>query len=270
MKADFNKTKEILKNAINKSNEQISDNERKYQLILANQFEVKSWSTIVFSILPCFFFTFLAESLIMSGAFPLFLGANANYFSLTIAISALLTGNVVRKLIERKTDTKSKFKKFSTARSNSEKIEDEIKYAIELEKAKNRKETFFQIAKSLKNNYFNNLSTELMTEYNKLDILTTQKILSEKCWNIRTKGMLICNFMLFSLCGGFLTFLYCTLPLIIASKNIAFSSISLFPTLAPLVGGFLGGCTYLIKRNKDYTNMARTRCNKKVRVSINR
>lgn len=280
---DFKKTKEELKEEIKKNDEQIAISDERTRMAQINQFEYQTLEILGLSVLPYFL-----------GLFILFgvLSRNRNIETLTstipgeafpfiIAGSSLAAGTIWEKILQWKSKTKERLKSFTTARTQSEKLEEEVKYAIELEKAQNRNKAIKQIIDSLCANQaiLNSLSNRydlsdnkkpqtreesqkrvaklsiLLNEKNdELDVLSIKKVLHEKFWKIRTKGEKIIDIFIKSMIGGMFTMMYSAMTLLMLRDSLAYTSISssLISILTPFIAGTVVISGYMVKRNQDY------------------
>lgn len=277
----FIKINEELKNRIQKNNEQINIYDERIRLSSVNQFEYKAIITIIFSLLSFFTLLFLPEILTKSGIIASLTRAiPTESFSLIITGCSLCVGTIGRKILERKFKIKERLKQFTTANTQSEKLQEEVKYTVELEKAKNRNKVIQQtldllnsnqsILNSLSHRYDMNdrtmpqtleenkkgvedFSKLLKDKYTELDILTTKKILNENFWKVRTKGQKVKDTMMTGMLGGLFTMIYGNLPHLIVMGYIPSSG--LMPLFTPFIAGFMGAIGYMIKRNKDYIHV---------------
>ena len=281
---DFNKTKDELQEAIKRNNQLIAVSDERTRMARVNQFENKFGTTLGFSMAPYLGIFVLFAILTSNGTMTSITNTiPVESLPLIITGSSLGIGTIGRKIIEWKFKTKERFKSFTTAKTQYEKIQEEIKYAVELEKANNRNKAIQEtlnslssnqsILNSLSNRYdisdknvpqtieeskkiVDELSMILNDKYNELDVLTTQKVLHEKFWKVRTKGQSSTDIMIAAMMGGMLSMLYVDMPFIFMQMsetltNFSFSS-SLMGVFAPLVAGMAGISGYMIKRNKDY------------------
>ena len=183
-------------------------------------------------------------------------------------------------LINKKYKTKERFKSFSNAKTEVEKIEEELKNKIELEKLKNRNEIINNVVENLEDNVsilskisdkytitYRNLSqtkeettdnitkiSKLLEEkYKDLDILVTKKVLHENFWRIRENFQRICDPILITLGFSVGTLMLTTLPFITAETlSLACPMIQkelIF--ISSLVCGGVVPNIYLINRNKN-------------------
>ena len=277
---DFNKTTEELKREYQKNDEQINISDERKRISSANQFEYKALTTIGFSLLPYLGLVILFGGLTKNGVISSLIGTiPVEVFPLIIAGGSLCVGTIGRKALEWRFKTKERLKAFTTANTQSEKLQEEVKYTVDLEKARNRNKAIQQTIDSLSSNQSileslssrydikdrtipqteedakkrtEDLSELLKDKHTELDILTTQKILHEKFWRVRTKGQKVMEISLMGMMGGLFAMTYGQMPLLIVSDYLApSSSISIF---VPFVGGIVGFSGYMLKRNKDYIN----------------
>lgn len=108
-------------------------------MLNVNQIGYKIAKTLKFSLFPYLGLIILFEELIKNVNIPSLLETiPAESFSFILIDSSLCIGTVGRKIFDWKYKTKEKLKAFTTTNTQSEKLQDEVKYTIELEKYKNR------------------------------------------------------------------------------------------------------------------------------------
>ena len=281
---DFKKTNEELQEEIKKNNKQIAVSDERTRMAKVNQFEYKFGTTLGFSMVPYFVEIILFTIFTSNGTMASITNTiPVESLPLIITGSSLGIGTIGRKILEWKFKIKERFKSFTTAKTQYEKIQEEIKYAVELEKANNRNKAIQEtmdslnsnqsILNSLSNRYDINdknvpqtieeskkivdeLSMLLNEKYNELDVLTTQKVLHERFWKVRTKGQPSMDIMMSAMMGGLLSMMYVDMPFIMMgiSETLTYNSLpaALITCFAPLVAGITGVSGYMIKRNKDY------------------
>lgn len=274
-KEDFIKAKEELKSKISKNNKQIYINDERKRMAMANRFEDKAGETIVFSILPYLGFFGLSCQLIKNEMFLSFLETiHADSFPLLLIGSSIGAGTIGRKILEWKFKIKERLHAFTTAHTQADLIQEEVKYTIELEKIKNRNlaieqsinllnlnqdalnslaerydikdKTIPQTEEEAKENA-KKLSILLENKYQELDLLTTQKILHEKFLNKQN----ILKDIMISLYVGILTLFLYILPFFIITNYITSPNVFI-PLWAPLFIGIAAPGGYMIKKIKDY------------------
>ena len=271
---NFNKTNEELKTEFQKNNEQIKISDVRKKLSYVNQLEYKVIETIAFSLVSYICLLILFAILTKNGIISsLIKTIPAESFPFILAGSSLCVGTIGRKILEWKYKTKERLKAFTTADTQVEKIQEEMKHTIELEKTKNRNKTIQQtmdllssnqsVLKSLSSNdkeiaqtkddvkkRIEDLSTLLKNKYAELDVLTTQKVLHEKFWRVRTKSQKVMDIIISGMMGAILTTTFVEIPIIIVRDYI--TSLGWMSLFTPLIIGTMGASGYMIKRNKDY------------------
>lgn len=201
-------------------------------MVKVNQFEYKVFETLEFSLLPYLGLVVLTALLTKNGSMTSLIDIiPAESFSFIIVGSSLCVGTIGRKILEHKYQTKERLKLFTTANTQSEKLQEELKYEIALEKVKNRNKAIQQSIDSLSSNQsiLNSLSSRydisdkaisqnkeksqkrveelsilLKDKADELDVLTTQKILCEKFWQVRTKENKVMDIMIAGMMGDYL------------------------------------------------------------------
>lgn len=205
---DLKKTSEELQEEIKKNNEQIAISDERTRMANVNQFEYKALTTLGFSMTPYLGLIILSAALTNNGAMASITSAIlTESLPLIIVISSLDVGTIGRKILEWKFKTKERIKVFTKAKSQSEKFQEEVKYAVELEKAKNRNKAIQQTMDSLNSNQsiLNSLSSRYDISDNTLPqtrkesqkrVEELSTLLNEKFWKVRTKGQKVMDIMI--------------------------------------------------------------------------
>lgn len=176
-------------------------------------------------------------------------------------------------LLEKCCDLEEKLKTKSTAKTRTKRIEDKISMKIELEKLNNRKKLLsrtidaYDTKISLGNYNIITPSTDLAIstieennrellqllekEYEKLDILSTKKVLASQFGRVRLKGINKYDFGPFPFAGGLFSSLFIGIPFQ-NIVNLPFSVSNLLLGLGiPFVAGF-GATSYgIVKSTKQ-------------------
>lgn len=274
---DFKKSKKELEKIKEQNNEKISINERKSRVVNFNQLENKALVTSTFSI-------FGYMGLFMAAAF-LMKSFNINVIKNILTIfsypgvllgSSFVIGIIATIPFYKKYNNKNKLKKFSNAKTQSQKLEEEIDYQIELEKANNRNKAIDEsiilldknqsILNKISNKYdlidknapknkdeANQKSEELSTiiekQYDKLDLLATKKVLHKRFWRVRNKWTRSIHSTFASIVVGIFIFAFSNFQ----SLLFAGGSISSFASvIIPFIVGIIGSNIYITKRNENY------------------
>lgn len=277
---DFNKTIKELEEQENENNEQINISDERTRMASINQIDYKLGAILSTAIIPYFGLTMvcaLLENLVDITTFT-------NIFTpysipIILAGSSLGIGTIINKSLEKKWQTKERFHAFSKAKTEAEKVEEEVFYRIELEKANNRNQVIQKTIDTLESNNsllqrlsskydineknvpqtensakkkLEELSPVLEQKYNELDILTTQKVLSESFWRLRCKGQKGIDLTLVTMGGGSMPMMLNAIPF--TTMNDTYTSFSLLTRtlmlFIPLVVGALGTSIYWTRRNK--------------------
>lgn len=255
------------------NDEQILINDERTRMAKVNQLDDKLGTVLTFAMFPYLGLTLgllglsnlIGISTLASIIPPLSIPTILASYSLGIGI-------IGRILIDKKYKTKERFKAFTKAKTEAEKVEEEIYYQIELEKVNNRNQivqqtidfldTLYSISSNEKRiaqseeevkQRLEDLSKILEQKYKELDVLTTQKVLSENFWRLRCKGQKGMDLTLVSMCGGMMTMMLHSIPLMIMREALTYNSVfaSFIPKLVPLAIGAFGVGGYWIKRNKN-------------------
>ena len=280
---ELEKIKKELLEEKEKNNKQIEKNEKRMKIASANSLENKLLSISGLSAIGYLFF-FFTFSEITKGGLTIFNDIiQALSFPIIIIGSSLCFGTLMNHCISKGLKIKEKYKSFSNAKTEAEKLKEKIQYQIELEKANNRNKTIeetltivesYQTMASrydlnTKTNHQSKEETEkkaqelsniIKEEYNKLDILTTQKNLHNNFWRIRSKFEKITNIITTSMIAGLFNMIFMSLPLVAVKDAIVYGpSLLTFiaSTLVPLGVGCAVSSGYIIKRNKDQKKVFR-------------
>lgn len=278
---DFEKTKDELNIQKKENDKRVSINNKKVKILQINQLDYKLQNIFAYSLLP-----YLGLILGVMGLSSL-IGIN----TLSSVISPLIIpvilescslciGVIGTNLMYKKYKIKEKYNSFSKSKTEAEKVEEEISYQIELEKANNRSKILEQAISSLDSkeallrsfsseydiNEKNVSQTEEQTKkrldelseiveqkYKELDVLTTQKVLSKNFWKLRCKDSKRIDLMVAFMIGGFMTMLINVAPLMVIREALTYNSAfaTFAVTLAPFVIGAVGVGGYWIKKNKN-------------------
>lgn len=210
---DFNKIKDELTQQLEKNNQDINLYDERMRMSRLNKFDskfIKAGSFMMFS--NMFILSFLYISIYVL-RFLFFIPAFC--FPLISIPTSIGLGLLFNHLLNKHFKVKERIKAFSKAKTESEKLEEEVIYTIELAKVENRNKVINSTIENLssKISLLNNLSTKynisdknepknyeeakeylnkieiiLKDNYDELDILSTQKTLTEKFEDIRSKA----------------------------------------------------------------------------------
>jgi len=280
---DFSKTKEELEGQKKQNDEQVYVSDERTRMSKVNQFEYKAGVTLMLSMI----FGYL-PLLLMSGILVKSLGASAITsifpgFSFPIALvgGSLGIGAIASTLMAKKFKLKERLEAFSNAKTQADKLEEEIQYQIELEKANNRNKAIDQTLAVLNSNEsllrtmssrydindrnapqtgeeaeqkIEELSTLVKEKYDELDLATTKKVLHDRFWRVRAKWQKNIDTMMASMFSGMFTMFFSLFPIMLVRDTIASNSLfaSLATTFSPLIVGIVGASGYMAKRNRDY------------------
>ncbi len=285
---DFEKSKRELEKEKELNNKQIDINDERYRMVNYNRLEYKFMFTSVFSMLSMTVLL-IPSAILINVLGP---GAITNIlpgFSYPIAMlgSSLAIGTIWRILSDKKYKLKERFKSFSNAKTEAEKIEEEVHYQIELEKTKNRDKAINESIEVLNSNQsmlsrisskyelidknesqpteetekkVEELSAVIEEQYKELDIYSTQNVLHNRFWKVRKDFGRKSNIMISIMMCGVSTMLFASCPfLLMAMADIMPKTSSLLVpvaiTFAPFVTGIIGGSVYTFKTNKYYKNL---------------
>lgn len=274
---DFEKSKKELEKIKKENNEKVLINEKKFRIVNVNQLENKTLITSLFS-----FFGYMGLFVAVAFLMKLF---NINFIKNILTVfsypgillgSSFTIGIIATTLFYKKYNNKNRLKDFSKAKTQLQKLEEEIYYQIELEKANNRNKAIDKsiilldenqsIWNKISNRYdlidrdapknkdeanqkSDELSTIIEKQYDKLDLLATKKVLHERFWRVREKWARRVDNIIASAVVSISIFAFSNL------QSLLFAGVttpSLVAVFIPLIVGFIGSNIYLTKRNKDY------------------
>ena len=279
---DLQRTKEELEIQKKENNKKICLYDERVRMSKVNSFENKLISTLGFSIIGYLPILFVSSLLIKNiGVISFTNVISALSYPAIMAGSSFGIGALINSLINKKYKTKERYKAFSTAKTKIEKLEEEVHYQIELEKVNNRNKSISETIKLLETNQemidkissrydlkdknlpqtkeeakrkVNELSNIIKQQYDKLDILTTQKVLHNYFWRIRSNIQNGLDIMIAAMMIGLFATSLTVLPLMMIKDTLTY--ISLFTTFStvftPFIIGAVATSVYMIKRNKKY------------------
>lgn len=135
----FDKSKAELKTEKEKNNKQLIISGERNRVVSANKFEYKFGVTSLFSMGAYALLMILSAILISSlGASVITNILPGISYPTVILGSSLIMGTIGRILFDKKNKIKEKLKSLSVAKTEIEKLEEEVNYQIEIEKLKNR------------------------------------------------------------------------------------------------------------------------------------
>lgn len=276
---DHKKTIDELRDEIEKNNEQNDKNDERKRMSMVNQIGYKVSEMLFISLFPYFGLFGLSLFLEKSGSIASLASTIlGKMFPLVVLGGSLCIGAVGRILIDWKCKKKERLKAFTTAKTEAEKIEEEVKYTAEIEKTKNRNKAIAQamyalgwnqlVLDSLSNRYdindrtipqteedakkrFEDLLKILEDKNNELDLLTTQKVLHEKFWEVRDKTHKVMNIVVSGMMGGFVASIF-GCPSLTVVRDYLTSLETLISLFTPFIAGAMGTTGYLIKSNRDH------------------
>lgn len=279
---------EVLEKEIEKNNELINVNDEKMRLAKINRFEELLTSSIGFAVLAYFGMVGVCEYLVINDS----LGALSNIMSIseyflttaTAMATSLGLGALVTKAIVGKQKLKERFKTFSKAKTDAEKLEEQVKYEIELEKANNRNKAIKKMLEAQeKNRRFLEIMTSkyeikdketpqsreecekniqaileaLENNFEKLNKLTYKKVLEETTLAVRDKMSARLDVGRNSLITGAITMLLFDVPIIFTHGLITDASmlaVYMCVSLPFVIGAGVAGA-FTTKWNQDRKKM---------------
>ena len=271
----FEELKKELENEVVENNDRIKLCDGRMRIANANSFEYKATNILCFSLLG-YLIVFLLSSIIFKNLSIPVLAYQTMVITSSIGLGTLFTNSLFKKY-----KIKERLKMFSESKTDIEKLQEEVNYQIELEKACNRNKVIEEtldtinstesMVNELSNKYnitekysskskdeieksIEEISNLIKEKYIELDILSTKKTLHDKFWKIRSKFDKNANLIAYSLIAGVFASGIIGIPFI-TFNSIAAGSTILAKTLSvfwPLVIGSMGTFVYFLQRNKDY------------------
>lgn len=278
MYEDIEKIIKELQEEYNKNVEIIKLSAERTRMAHFNQTEPKLGLILHNSVIPylgLFLMTIIATSIIGPEAVANII--NPLSIPAILTTSSLGIGTIINVIGEKQNNVKERIKNFSKAKTEVQRIEEEIYYAIELEKTKNRNEAiknsmdrlkyYRTISKNAKNNYnpgdnnpqnaIEEFQKNLDKLYQELDILSTKKVLSEKFLRTRDKWHIKIDRLFVPTATSYFSYFSLTSILTIYQDVIPYSSTftSLLPIIIPVVGGAIAGDVYWRIRSHNQTKV---------------
>lgn len=271
---NYQKTKEELEKEIKNNQEKMNEYDEKSRMAKVNKFEYKIGLILGISALS-YFFLFILPTLLTSNSLisSLVLILPGEGVSGIIIGASLIVGTMGLKVIQKINKLKKRFTSFSNARTETEKLEEQVTYSIELEKAYNKKCAIKETIDSLMINQMISLSTKnekkisqphketkntvlalsklLREKQEELDVLVTKQTLHEMFWKInRSKADKFFDILASAGIASLLSIFIFMAPMI--SELVTYQSV-LTSVLAPFIVSAVITSGYMIKRNRDYT-----------------
>lgn len=271
---NYQKTKEELEKEIKNNQEKMNEYDEKSRMAQVNKFEYKIGLILGISALS-YFFLFILPTLLTSNSLisSLVLILPGEGVSGIIIGASLIVGTMGLKVIQKINKLKKRFTSFSNARTETEKLEEQVTYSIELEKAYNKKCAIKETIDSLMINQMISLSTKnekkisqphketkntvlalsklLREKQEELDVLVTKQTLHEMFWKInRSKADKFFDILASAGIASLLSIFIFMAPMI--SELVTYQSV-LTSVLAPFIVSAVITSGYMIKRNRNYT-----------------
>lgn len=271
---NYQKTKEELEKEIKNNQEKMNEYDEKSRMAQVNKFEYKIGLILGISALS-YFFLFILPTLLTSNSLisSLVLILPGEGVSGIIIGASLIVGTMGLKVIQKINKLKKRFTSFSNARTETEKLEEQVTYSIELEKVYNKKCAIKETIDSLMINQMISLSTKnekkisqphketkntvlalsklLREKQEELDVLVTKQTLHEMFWKInRSKADKFFDILASAGIASLLSIFIFMAPMI--SELVTYQSV-LTSVLAPFIVSAVITSGYMIKRNRNYT-----------------
>lgn len=260
---------EKLKNEKNQNEILLLINDSKRRLLNVNSFFYKFKLTTIFSGLS-FAALCIIDTVLMNIAEPSIINTLPEFvFPTALMVGSFGSGLIINNMIYKKYDFKNRLRNFSNAKTDKDKLEEEMKYEIEIEKLLNKNKIIDKKLSNIneyasnqnENNqydcYFPELKSSdlpniLEEKHKKLDGLITQKVLIERFYNKIQKKERRVSYLLSMVIGGFILFTGYQIPILSVSKIAANSSLlqCLIDLTVPFVIGSGIAYAYDIRKNK--------------------
>jgi len=269
---DFEKSIGELDKLKNINNELIRQNKEKAKILYFNGLEFKTFSTLAFSLLS-YLIIIIATIITMrifdvSSITNIFPGFS---YPVTLLGGSFGIGLISKSLIQKKNKSKERLKYLTSSRTYSKLLEEEMKYRIEMDKINSKNialdetiDFMTHVQDIINESPKLNDITEIMTKeqmmesqnnlennYEKLDIFTTQKFLSDKFSNVRDKYQSKFNIVMLSLFCAAITMTFTGFSSFLI-KDVITSLGSFIIYATSFIAGAIGSSTYMIKKNKIY------------------
>ena len=255
---------EIKKETNKKTMDNLSE---KIKMSLINQLDLKMGILLAFSSI---FFLISSFTFLFASSAGLVINSLSVGSVATLLIGTTFgTGAIINKIVNKKYQIKERIKKFSKAKTEQEKLEEEIRYQKEDDKFNSKNnltdktitdlETNSKILNKVSNNYYlvnkdeskskemlendiNNINDKIKRQKNELDELTTKKVLCDVLFCTKTGELFVIFIVLvFTTCS-----MYLGLSFFLASKitNTVITELFLLPIgsislLASSIYGYL-------------------------------
>lgn len=271
---NLKKIEEELDRKIKEAEEKENTYTEREQVAKENQTDYKLSAALVIAMIGYLIASIKCLSMILSGTFN-FPNPVLSIPIITMGAPALL-GVIGSSIMSKVFKRKKRLNSFSKAKTDEEKLTEEVVAKIELEKAKTRKKVYLQIKDSLNMNRtmynsisekynlesqeenqkkFNELSNYVEKLYKELDILVTKKALHTKFREIRSKFGKVFNSVALIILGGMVPVLLLDFSYI----GLAATSASEIYTLSPWIAISLIGATcmggFIIQKNQKYSKV---------------
>lgn len=279
---DFEKSKKELEKQIEKNNQPFLQYDEQYRMAKTNQTEYKIGTTLFFSLLAYLaIFIGSAISLSITGN-PLLASIPRTIYPVVILGASTGLGIIGRTLMEKKFRLKERLRAFTNAKTDTEKLVEEIKNEIELKKMETRNHALReamekltadeQKLKSISERYVINekeertqdsakaksasLMSKLQEKFIQLDSLVAKKVISDRFFHQRQKGQSIMDTMMMAGGCGIAALLYYTLTLMTVSIHVTGPLVEgiggTFTLFAPAILTGTAAGIYHRVRNRNY------------------
>ena len=271
---DLDKIKEQLLNEKEENNNKMLIYDERHRIAKLNSFEDKAITTLGLSMFGYLLLFVPTSAIIKKSGGTMFLGdLPLEFYPFFLMGGSLGFGTIAQKGIEKFYKTKERLRNFTDAKTEKGKLTEELFYQIELKKIENRNKVIDNSIKTIESNQLllsklsskynivnkkenitedniNNLKTFIEESYKELDILSTQKVLHDRFWRLRSKYERRAIRIIAPLAGGVAITFFAVFPsMMLVDSSIYSTLVNPFITLAV---GALGSNIYLAKRNKNY------------------
>ncbi len=280
---DIEKTIQELQEQIDNNNEQNLVNDERSRMARVNQIGTKIEETITFSILPCVGLNIASMSMFYNGTMAHITNTiPAESIPLIIAGGSLALGTLAMELVNKKFRIVERLKSFSTAETDEEKKEEQVRYEIEQEKIKRRNRAIEEAINTIRENHerleslskyyiitdrnmplseeeiqmkIEEISSTLNQKLEELDLQTTRLALNDYYSVLKTGFEKSLDTSTHAILSGATIMMYYSLPVIsmqglMGNQNLAVGLANVF---GPLIAGSVGSAVYIStnKRNLE-------------------
>lgn len=268
---DIRKQIELLKKEYDNNIIKIKELDEKVRTINANSFSTRTLSVVGFSVIAWFILILLIPAIVNLGVIPLTL---IQPLSIILPVTLGLT---CENGLAKKYRLKERLQSFSKAKSEKDKLIDEVNYSIELERIKSSNKVIEKVIekledkekmlntfaeeydinlKAMKDDNDNQVKRDILLKELKdlqkeIDHISTKIVLKNKFWRIREKFQILIDSMMYSMFGCVIALGLFGVPYMAINLTSPLLTISNTSLIIALVAGGLLGESLAIKKLID-------------------